>query len=226
MTARSLSILLPAAMGHDANRMLEAAGLGPHAFSVLCYATGGLMIGLHAWEAEASRYTAPAEPEDGWEARGLTGARVAQITGAMVVSDLPLDGPVGAEAFEALTIAQGVGWGARLPMLPEAGSGATVTAGEFYRTAQTHFPVVRVTQTHARHDPTHIDLAPLRALFELIRDPWVPAPWLQPEGAHDAYQPLNIIGGPQLVTHEGQVWRCIAANNVWAPAAHGWEIQS
>lgn len=45
-----------------------------------------------------------------------------------------------------------------------------------------------------------------------------PPDWVQPTGAHDAYQ----IG--DLVTYQGQVWRSIAANNVWAPGVYGWVL--
>lgn len=47
-----------------------------------------------------------------------------------------------------------------------------------------------------------------------------PAQWLQPTGAHDAYQ----IG--DLVTFQGQVYRSVINNNVWSPTGHpaGWEL--
>ena len=49
--------------------------------------------------------------------------------------------------------------------------------------------------------------------------PAQPAAWVQPTGAHDAYQ----IGAE--VTHNGSVWVSTAANNVWSPGAYGWQIK-
>jgi len=45
--------------------------------------------------------------------------------------------------------------------------------------------------------------------------------WVQPTGAHDAYQTGD------LVTFEGQVWRSVIDANVWSPTAYpaGWELQ-
>lgn len=46
--------------------------------------------------------------------------------------------------------------------------------------------------------------------------PPAPPAWVQPTGAHDAYQ----IGNK--VTHNGSVWTCTVANNVWEPGVYGW----
>lgn len=220
----SLSILLPVAMGYDANRMLAANGMGPDNFSVLCFEAGDLRVGTHAWAPDPSLYTSPPVPVGGWAVHGLSDARVAQITAAMVVSNIPLAESLGANAFEALCGGEGVGWGALLPELPAPGSGATVTANEFYSTEQPGFPVVRVVQTHARSDPSHTDISALLALFEPMRDPFNPAPWVQPAGTIGMYQTTNLIGGPELVTYEGQTWRCTSGNNVWAPGVFGWQV--
>lgn len=53
---------------------------------------------------------------------------------------------------------------------------------------------------------------------ELVPDGGGPAAWVQPAGAHDAYQ----IG--DLVTYQGQTWVSVAANNVWAPGVYGWNV--
>jgi hypothetical protein len=47
-----------------------------------------------------------------------------------------------------------------------------------------------------------------------------PAAWIQPTGAHDAY-PIGAV-----VTHAGQAWASITADNIWAPGVFGWEINS
>lgn len=43
--------------------------------------------------------------------------------------------------------------------------------------------------------------------------------YVQPTGAHDAYQP------GELVSFEGRVWRCLVADCAWSPAAYpqAWE---
>lgn len=58
-----------------------------------------------------------------------------------------------------------------------------------------------------------------RETFRVVPDAPVQIPsWVQPTGAHDAYQ----IG--DNVMHNGQQWRSTAANNVWEPGVYGWEI--
>jgi|SRR5690625_533548 len=43
-----------------------------------------------------------------------------------------------------------------------------------------------------------------------------PAPWVQPSGAHDAYDQ-----GAE-VTHGGHEWTSDLDGNVWEPGVHGW----
>lgn len=43
-------------------------------------------------------------------------------------------------------------------------------------------------------------------------------PWVQPAGAHDAYQ----VG--DLVTHNGQTWENNTPDNVWEPGVFGWDV--
>jgi len=45
-----------------------------------------------------------------------------------------------------------------------------------------------------------------------------PQPWVQPTGAHDAYN----IGA--IVTYNGQTWRSTVNANVWAPGVFGWVV--
>lgn len=44
-----------------------------------------------------------------------------------------------------------------------------------------------------------------------------PAEWVQPTGAHDAYNKGD------RVTYNGEVWVCTENNNVYAPGVYGWE---
>lgn len=50
-------------------------------------------------------------------------------------------------------------------------------------------------------------------------EPAPPPAWVQPTGAHDAYQ----IG--DRVTHNDQVWVSTVADNVWEPGVFGWTVE-
>jgi hypothetical protein len=43
-------------------------------------------------------------------------------------------------------------------------------------------------------------------------------PWVQPQGAHDAYQIDDEV------THKGSHWVSTVANNVWEPGVFGWDV--
>ena len=47
-----------------------------------------------------------------------------------------------------------------------------------------------------------------------------PAEWVQPAGAHDAYNTGD------RVTYNGAVWVCTADGNVYAPGVYGWEMEA
>lgn len=51
-----------------------------------------------------------------------------------------------------------------------------------------------------------------------IGDPGEPQPWVQPTGAHDAYQKDDTV------THIGEVWQSQVYDNVWEPGVYGWLI--
>ena len=52
---------------------------------------------------------------------------------------------------------------------------------------------------------------------EVVAEDEAPALWVQPTGAHDAYQKGD------RVTHDEAVWVSIIDANVWPPSIHGWE---
>ena len=81
-------------------------------------------------------------------------------------------------------------------------------AGQLYRTIQPH-------TTQADWTP---DIVP--ALFALATPPSVIADWVQPTGAHDAYQ----IG--DQVVFDGQIWESLIDANTWSPTAYpaGWQV--
>lgn len=80
----------------------------------------------------------------------------------------------------------------------------------------------RAIQAHTTQVDWRPDLTP--ALWEVVEDepgePSGPQPWVQPQGAHNAYQ----IG--DRVTHNGQLWESTLNANVWEPGVAGWIVVS
>jgi hypothetical protein len=75
----------------------------------------------------------------------------------------------------------------------------------------------RAIQSHVTQDDWTPDRVP--ALWQqIIEVPPGPQPWVQPTGAHDAYN----IGA--IVTYNGQTWRSTVNANVWAPGVFGWVV--
>lgn len=56
---------------------------------------------------------------------------------------------------------------------------------------------------------------------EVVTDPETPPEWVQPTGAHDAYQ----IG--DRVTYNGAIYTSLISDNVWAPTDYpaGWQAE-
>jgi hypothetical protein len=101
------------------------------------------------------------------------------------------------------------------PLFPVWAAGVAVAVGDLVR----HDNILyRCVQGHT----TQADWAPpvVPALWTPARQTSGPVvdPWVQPTGAHDAYQ----IG--DRVTYQGQTWQSTAANNVWAPGVFGWTV--
>lgn len=79
--------------------------------------------------------------------------------------------------------------------------------GALYRVSQ------KVTGAQANHTP---DKAV--SLYKRIGEPTGGLfPWLQPQGAHDAYKKGD------KVSHKGKTWVSTVDNNVWEPGVYGWE---
>ena len=55
------------------------------------------------------------------------------------------------------------------------------------------------------------------ALFNPYDPSYTTQPWVQPEGAHDAY----AVGAQ--VTHAGSTWTSNTPDNVWEPGVFGWD---
>ena len=93
------------------------------------------------------------------------------------------------------------------------GPGIAVAVGDVFRYAEVAYEVVQGHTTQAGWEPPFVP-----ALWTPFRDPGdAPQPWVQPEGAHDAY----ALGA--RVTHAGQVWESVIDANVWEPGVYGWE---
>ena len=56
---------------------------------------------------------------------------------------------------------------------------------------------------------------PLQIIYTLV--------WVQPLGAHDAYNmPGSGLPKSDPVTHKGKTWTSSINANVWAPGVYGW----
>lgn len=82
--------------------------------------------------------------------------------------------------------------------------------------------VYRVIQPHTTQADWHPDAVP--ALYRRIGavgdPPGQPQPWVQPTGAHDAYQKGD------RVVFEGNIYESLIDANVWSPSAYpaGWQL--
>ena len=93
--------------------------------------------------------------------------------------------------------------------------GLNVETGIVYRYDN---QLYRTIQTHVTQSDWTPDIVP--ALFALATPPSAIADWVQPAGAHDAYQ----IG--DRVLFEGAVYESLIDANVWSPTAYpaGWQV--
>ena len=61
------------------------------------------------------------------------------------------------------------------------------------------------------------------ALYSEVTPPGSIAPWVQPLGAHDAYnKPGSGLPKSDPVTHKGKTWTSSIDANVWEPGVYGW----
>jgi hypothetical protein len=72
----------------------------------------------------------------------------------------------------------------------------------------------RVIQAHTTQQDWEPPTTP--ALYVVVTPPGTIAPWVQPTGAHDAYN----MG--DRVSHNGKIWESTINANVWEPGVHGW----
>lgn len=98
-------------------------------------------------------------------------------------------------------------------MYPPFKVGVAVTVGEklYYAGNDKLYEVIQAHTTQLDWTP---DIVP--ALFREIAPPGVIPQWVQPTGAHDAY---NIY---DQVTHNGFTWESLVNGNVWEPGVYGW----
>lgn len=95
---------------------------------------------------------------------------------------------------------------------PEWGPGLSVKVGEVYFFKGNLYTVIQAHKTQSDWTP---DLTP--ALWRRFYEPEAgPQPWVQPTGAHDAYQRGD------RVTYQGATWESAIDANVWAPGVFGW----
>ena len=61
------------------------------------------------------------------------------------------------------------------------------------------------------------------ALYSEVAPPGSIAPWVQPLGAHDAYnKPGSGLPKSDPVTHKGKTWTSSINADVWEPGVYGW----
>jgi hypothetical protein len=95
---------------------------------------------------------------------------------------------------------------------PEWGVGIAVVVDEVYFHAGNLYKAIQAHTTQSDWLP---DVTP--ALWRRFYEPEAgPQPWVQPQGAHDAYN----IG--DRVTYQGNTWESTVNANVWAPGVFGW----
>lgn len=91
--------------------------------------------------------------------------------------------------------------------------GIAVAVGQVYQyTDKNLYQVIQSHTTQADWPPPIVHSL-FKRFYEPTDDPW---PWVQPEGAHDAY-PLGA-----KVTHNGSTWQSDINANVWEPGVYGW----
>jgi hypothetical protein len=100
-------------------------------------------------------------------------------------------------------------------IFPSWEPGLVVAVGDLYAWDGT---LVECIQAHTTQEDWTPDTTP--ALWKIHRTTSgsTPDPWVQPAGAHDAYN----IG--DRVTHNGQTWESTINANVWAPGVYGWTV--
>ena len=86
---------------------------------------------------------------------------------------------------------------------------------DFYLVNQDHTPQAQWIPGSAGTD----------ALYSLVPEPGTIAEWVQPQGAHDAYNAFGS-GLPKSdpVTYQGKTWKNTKNANTYAPGVYGWEI--
>lgn len=98
--------------------------------------------------------------------------------------------------------------------IPEWEPGITVKVGEQYRYENVLYDVIQAHTTQSDWTP---DIVP--ALFTVAAPTGLIAEWVQPTGAHDAYNTGD------KVRFEGDIWESLIDANVWSPTAYpaGWK---
>jgi hypothetical protein len=97
---------------------------------------------------------------------------------------------------------------------PLFSAGVTMTPGYFVRYMGQLYEVI---QEHTSQNDWTPDVTP--ALFNRVMPEGVIPEWVQPTGAHDAYD----VGAK--VIHNGMVWVNDVAANTWEPGVYGWTLE-
>jgi hypothetical protein len=192
----NFSASIPVANMAAANTTLEAAGYGPHNFSVPAYAGPSPSFGLlHSWS----------DPE--FE------AAVASIPSVVIQQGLA--NPILTTSTVATTV--GAKWGSDAK--PLTGS---VTPGLYKDTDNVLWWVIQSYNTATYPNPSAVPALIRRAKVPGIAAPWVQP--LDQFDAYKLVNAFT--GQPDQCTHNGFTWKVTQAdgsgNNVWEPGVFGW----
>ena len=91
--------------------------------------------------------------------------------------------------------------------------GEAVKVGDLRRYNNNLYECIQAHTTQSDWTP---DITP--ALWKVMSAPDVIALWVQPAGAHDAYNTGDRVIWPE----GGPVWESTIDANVWEPGVHGW----
>lgn len=191
----NFSAIIPVADMASANTELEEQGFGPNNFSIPAYTTGQPTHGLlHAWGDPVFQAAVEAIPNVIVE---IDGEPLTLVTDACV--------------------AVGATWGQdALPL-----ENTLVVPNTLYRYALdgTLWNSIQAYDSSVYSDPYAIP-----ALIRRVRDPLVPAQWVQPIDQYDSYKLQNpFTGFPEECIKDDIVWATLVDNNVWVPGAVGSE---
>jgi hypothetical protein len=162
----------------------------------------------------AKVYTAETEEEAGEYAEAIHSVRPVDVTGLKAFADrMNIPYPASVTISELQDIVDVWITTSNYPAMWEAGQ--QLTAGEVIEFDGTWYEVIQSHTTQSDWTPSACP-----ALFVVTAEPGECPDWVQPTGAHDAYN----IG--DCVIFNGQQYESVINANVWSPSVYptGWRL--